>query len=281
MGKQKHCRGFYLWLQIAFVGLFALVFFSYSRVKAASLTQGYHIRSTAVIGTVVSSTKNGGSDIAPTTSDNQNQLVGVIVGAKNSIIDLQPKGTDVRVGLSGTVQLLVTDLNGSISKGDYLIISPLSGVAMKDTPEQTALKYIAVANEGFDSKSANVRSIDVKSSDGGSQKTNAGLIQAQLLIQDRPAQTPKQKTNFVLNIADKIAGRKVSLAQVIGSLVVLVTTLLITGLLLNSSIRGSFISLGRNPLSKPAIVNNLMRVLALGLLILVVGIAMAYVILVI
>jgi hypothetical protein len=50
--------------------------------------------------------------------------------------------------------------------------------------------------------------------------------------------------------------------------------------MLQGSIRGSFVALGRNPLSKSTIISNLFKIVAIGLLILEVGAAAAYVILV-
>ena len=66
----------------------------------------------------------------------------------------------------------------------------------------------------------------------------------------------------------------------IGSLVFL-SSLLVAGFFVTSSIRGSFVSIGRNPMASAVIYRNLAQVTAAAVVIILIGSALAYVILVI
>lgn len=262
-------------------GLIAVVFIYAPKIVAASFTQGYHADNKVVVGAVVSTLANDATRIEDTTLNTEDLMAGVVTGSVSGIIDLQPKGSDLRVGTSGEVSLLVTDYGGQIKTGDYLIISPIAGVAMRDSPDSDAKKYIGIAKQDFNASAGSVRQIDVAINDGSTKKANAGPLKAQLLLQDRPEQKNKTSQNFFIVIGSKIAGKRVSAGQLIAATAVFATTISLTGLLLNSSVRGSFISLGRNPLSRPAIISNLLRVLSLCTLILMAGLTMSYIILLI
>jgi len=245
---------------------------------ASSLSQGYHSSETISVGTVVSLTKSGSNEIQTTTSLNESSLLGVAVDSKNAIVDLQPQGSDVRVAISGEAPILVSDTNGAIKAGDNLIISQVAGVAMKDSATNTtAKKYIAVASESFDNKSPSAKQVTIKQN-GADKSVAVGLIKAKILLSDRQSSA---KPNPFLAFVENLIGRPVGTAQLIGSVAVFITTFTFTGLLLNGSVKGAFVSLGRNPLSKPAIISNMIRVSVIALVILIAGVAMAYVILLI
>lgn len=272
----------YLFVLIKFT--FALCFIcciSTSSVLAAgSLTQGYHSDKPLTLGTVVSVTKEGGSDIEKTTTDNEERLAGVVVDAKDAIIDLQTKGTDVRVAINGDVNILASDLNGEVKAGDYLIASPLAGITMRDLSSGPNKKYVAIANQSFNLNSSGISKVSTELKDGTKKEVNIGLISAKLVLGDRPA--PASENKSALNsLGENIVGKPVNNSQVFAASAVFITTFSLTGLLLHGSIRGSFISLGRNPLSQTSIVGSLVRVISLGIVILVTGVATSYVILLI
>ena len=264
-----------------FTGVLALLVLSANFAPlalGAALAQGYHTNQAITAGTVVSLTKSGSNEIQTTDNSNEELILGVAVDSKNAIVDLQPQGSDVRVAISGEVPVLVTNSNGDIKSGDNLIISQISGVAMKDSPQSTAKKFVAVASESFSSSTALAKQVTIKLN-GASKVVSVGLIKAKILLSDR--QSNVVKPNPFVAFVENLIGRPVGTAQLIGSVAVFITTFSFTGLLLNGSIKGAFVSIGRNPLSKPTIIGNMIRVSVVGLVILIAGIAMAYVILLI
>jgi len=262
-------------------GMFVFVFVSTSLVHAASQTQSYHSSSSLALGTVVSTTGAGSNNLTTATLQNEPLMVGVVANTKDGVVGLQQSGTNVTVATTGQATLLVTDATGNINSGDNLVISPIAGVATKDTTDTTAKKYVAIASQSFSSSSSNSQSVSVTYADGSTKSVDVGTIQVKLNLVNRPPNPNTQNQNFILALLTRLIGKPVNKAKLIAATVVLVTTLLITFVLLQGSIRGSFVALGRNPLSKPIILSNLFRVVALSILILEVGIAISYMILVV
>ncbi|HSX53227.1 MAG TPA: hypothetical protein VLF90_02575 [Patescibacteria group bacterium] len=251
----------------------ALILFALNPIvlAAASIAQGYRSNLPLTTGTVVS--VKSGNEVVPTTEQNQKTVIGVAVGSSDAIIDVQPHDSDIRIAINGETSLVVSNINGDIKAGDSLIISSISGVAMKDSRDSQATKYIAVANQDFTSKSQNAKTVSISLNDGTKQNVSIGVIDAKLLLTNR---TPVKNQNILFATAEKLAGRPVSNVQILAASAVIIATLLLTGLLLQGSIKGAFISIGRNPLSKPMIVANLFKVLAVGLLIMGAGLAISY-----
>src|SRR5690242_15811211 len=122
-------------------------------VLATTFTQGYVSSSPLSIGTVVSLADKGSNQIESTNETNDRQVLGVVgANSDNSIIDLQAKGSNIKIAVSGDSEILVTDSGGEIKQGDSLVISPLSGIAMKDNSSSKATKYLGIAKESFSSK---------------------------------------------------------------------------------------------------------------------------------
>src|ERR1700733_10569731 len=101
--------------QLIFITAIAscLIAVNLSTVLAATVSQAYHGSSSLVLGTVVS-TETNGKDLGKTSLDNESRLVGVVIGSNDSVIDVQPGGSDIRVGYSGQVSVLVSDISGNI-----------------------------------------------------------------------------------------------------------------------------------------------------------------------
>jgi len=255
-----------------------LSLFVWASVLAGAISQGYHSNIPLSEGTIVSAVKNSNKEIEKTNLENESLLAGIVTNDSKSVISLQPKGTDIGVVVNGEVNLLVTDINGDIEQGDYLIISPLAGVAMKDSLNSQAKKYIAVAAQSFNKKSAGVKPVPVELNNGQHKDVSVGIMLANLVLSNR-VDKANSKQNTVLVFAQRIAGKPVNNIRLISSVAVFMSTLFLTGLLLNGSIKGSFISLGRNPLSKTIILNNLFRIIAFGIVILTAGTAISYTIL--
>ncbi len=249
-------------------------------VLATSFTEGYESSAPVKIGTVVSLSKTGSNQIENTTEANDSRVLGVVAGANDSIIDLQPKGSNIKVAVSGETQILVTDSGGDIKQGDSLVISPLSGIAMKDNLDTKATKYLGVAKESFSSQSAGAQEVSVELSNGSKKNVAIGKIQASIILSERQAGKGPQNRNFLTSIGERIAGKPVSSLRVVASAAVLVSTLSITGFMLNASIKGSFVSLGRNPLARISIITNLMRVIVVVLVLFGAGLTAAYFVLV-
>ncbi len=251
-------------------------------VLATSFTEGYESTTPVSVGTVVSLAKKGSNQIENTTETNDSRVLGVVGGDGNdSIIDLQGKGSNIKVAISGDSDMLVTDIGGEIKQGDSLVISPLSGIAMKDNSDSKASKFLGVAKESFSAKSTSSKEVSVTLSNGNKKTVAVGKIQATVLITERLPGNGQKSSNLFTSLGERIAGKSVSSLRVAAATAIIISTIAITGFMLNASIKGSFVSLGRNPLARVSIITNLMRVVVIVLMLFGAGLTAAYFVLII
>jgi len=251
-------------------------------VYGAVVTRGYSTKELLPAGTVVSLEKKGSNTIEKATTDNELLIAGVVTGAEDSLLDLQPEGSVVRVATEGGLNVLAATVNGDINNGDKLILSPLAGIMAKDNPDMKNGKYLGVSTGTLNDQSPGAKQIEVDQSNGDKKKVTIGQISAKLMISERKPTISSASTdgnNPVTRLAKQITGKSVSMAKIIASMVVLVTTLTITGVLLYSSIRGTFTSLGRNPLARNSLMTGLVRVIIVSVLVLAGGGVASYTIL--
>lgn len=266
-------------LGLALLGAIVLGVFIPSLVLATTFTETYKSDKPVGVGTVVSLSSSQTSTIENTTPANDTGVIGVVASDDSSIIDLQSKNTNLKIALDGDAQILVTDLAGNIKTGDYLIISPLSGIAMKDGQGFPATRYIGVAQQEFSSTSSGVKQVSATESNGNKKTVNVGLIKANIFITARPPQKSTRARSFLTTIGEKIVGKPVSTIRVVTSAIILLSTLIVSGLMLNASVRGTFVSLGRNPLARSSLVANLMKIILVSLIIFETGLVSAYLVL--
>lgn len=248
-------------------------------VFAGAVTQGFKTSIAMPTGAVVSLAKGSSDTVEKTTFENEASLIGVSAAAKDALIDLQPAGSLIRVAVSGDTTLLVTNLNGDITPGDQLVISPLSGIATKINEDVSTKKVIAAAGEKFDKTATNTKQVQVTMPDGSKKDVIVGRISAKLLLNDRSDKKASAQSNILASVGQKLTGKPTSPLKLVASSVIAVSTFALAGLILNGSIKGSFISLGRNPLSRDSIVSSLFRASLLAVVITAMGLALAYLIL--
>lgn len=251
-------------------------------VYGAVVTRGYSAKELVPAGTVVSLEKKGSNTIEKATPENELLIVGVVTGANNSLLELQPEGSVVRVATEGGLDVLASTVNGDINNGDKLILSPLAGIMAKDNPDMKNGKYLGVSTGTLNKETLGAKQIEVDQINGDKRKVTIGKISAKLMISERKPSISSITTegnNAITRLAKQITGKSVSMAKTIAALVVLITTMIIAGVLLNSSIRGTFLSLGRNPLSHDSLMTGLVRVIIVSLIVLVGGATAAYAIL--
>ena len=249
-----------------------------SLVDAGAVTQGYKVKTEMASGTIVSIASGSSDTVEKSDTKNESDLVGVIAAEGDSLIDLRPAGSEVRVAVSGDTSVLVSDINGEIKEGDQIAISPLAGVGMKLSDDIDNTKVVATASQALDKVSSDVSKTEVEMASGAKKAVTIGRISVNLLLNDR-ASASKKNTNFLSSVGEKITGKQTDPVKVIASTAVSVSTLALAGMILNGSVKGSFISLGRNPLSKESIINGLLRAVLLAIVIIAFGLSLSYMVL--
>lgn len=247
----------------------------FSHVGATStISQGYSADEQLPVGSIVSLATNTSDKVELSNSSNSDNILGVVINKEGSLLSLSNgTGTQVQVVTSGTVSILVSNINGSISRGDHITSSPVTGVGMKATGN---VRVIGIAQGDFTEGSKQIYTDD----EGVERTIYVGTIP--LLVSVSYYFKEPDKTlipSAIQNIANALAGRSVSALPIVISSIIFLVMIIIVASIVFSMVRSSIISVGRNPMSQSAIYRDLVQLSALVLVILAVGIAAIYLVL--
>lgn len=262
--------------------LAALVFVGFVSVPAsaaddtAAISQGYKTEGEVTPGTIVSFTdKSKTGAVAAANIDSADRLVGVV--ARNPLVELSGGALQTQVVINGTVLVLVSTINGAVSYGDKIAASPISGVGMKATESGLVLGTVA---KDF-SEAQQITERKVRDRKGNMQTVKIGLLPVQVNISYYRAPDDDQTIlpAFLQQFVNAVAGRPVGLIRALIALALLVTGFGAAAVLIYASVRSSIISIGRNPLSAPAVHRSLFEVGAMSGGILLVMVIAVYLVL--
>jgi hypothetical protein len=161
---------------------------------------------------------------------------------------------------------LVSDQNGAINAGDYITLSPVDGIGMKDNSSLPIV--VAQALSAFNGTGP-VIGTDKVTTPTGSETVHLGLISASIAIGHNPLlvssnnSVPKVLSQF----AKTVTGKDVSSWRIWLGVAILAVIAFIVGSMLYGAVRSSLISIGRNPLSKKAITKGFVEVVLSALII--------------
>lgn len=229
---------------LAFIGIFA------SNVYAQSIPEV--VRNFGK-GTIVSFDANSQSFVELASLKNIQSLSGV------SKMERTRNSSDVDtfdIARSGTYEVLVSDINGAIKKGDEVSVSSIPGVGARFTDQARAL---GEAQTNFDVDSSEDITSFVDSLGIPVQGVvRAGLIEVNIAI------TPFEgdgniANNIVDSFTDELARRGVGLLQFLIASFVLLTSIVLASRMARKASKESIQAIGRNPLSKEAINSSLRK----------------------
>lgn len=229
---------------------------------ATYIAESYAVESSIPMNAIVSLKNNSSDSIEPSNTGNVDSMIGVVIDRSDASISLSNgKENQAQIAKTGTLQVLVSDINGAVEQGDYITASPINGVGMRATGS-TKVLGIAQNNltNGVDQK--------VKSAEGSEQTVKVGTVPVLVSVS---GYIEKSDESFIprpiQEIANTLAGRTVSPLPILLSLGVFVVTLIVVTVIIYSMVRNGIISVGRNPLSSSAIYRNVMllSVLVLGI----------------
>lgn len=222
----------------------------------SSIAQGFQTNDANVkTGAVVSLKAGSPNTVELSTIKNLPEVIGVV--GSSSLIELSDGVTSVKIVTSGTTPTLVSDINGTIRTGDRITTSPIAGVGMKAT---TSGLVIATAQSNFSNAASEMRTVKDKS--GKDQAVRIGAVRAQ--IDKVYYEAPGDQNSFLppawQDFANNVAGHQVSPIRVMLASLLGVVLFGVIAVLLYSAVRSSIISIGRNPLSEPAVHKSLLQV---------------------
>lgn len=239
-----------------------------------SLSESYSSKDNLAVGSLVSVMDNQTDVIEASESSNVDNLLGVVIASGSSLLTLSSgKDDQVQVATSGTLPVIVSDINGEIVRGDHVTAGPIKGVGMRATAN---VRVVGIAQ----GKMTNVKQQKYKDSDGVEKTMKLGEVP--VLVNVAYYFKEPEKTIVpaaVQNVANSLAGREVGTVPILIAGAIFLIMLIIVASLVYSMIRSSIISVGRNPLSQSAIYRDLVQLSGLVLAILGVGLVSIYLVL--
>lgn len=239
-----------------------------------TISQGYSTDGPLPLGSLVSLEKTNSDRVAASTTNNADRILGVVINSDSSLLSVTNNTKQqVQVATSGTVPVLVSDINGEIKAGDHITASPLSGVGMKASAN---VRIVGIAQSDVQG----ARKETYKDKSGKEQTVTLG--QVPVIVNVAYYFKEPEKTvvpGAIQNVANAIAGREVSTLPIILSAGVFLVMLIVVSSIVYSMIHSSIISVGRNPMSQGAIYRDLIQLSTLVIAILAVGLITIYFIL--
>jgi hypothetical protein len=205
---------------------------------------------------------------------NKGKVVGIVTTIDANLLTLTNAEAKVHITTSGEAPTYVTDLNGDIKKGDFIAVSPLAGVGMKAGDDDALV--VGIALEDFNNDTASSQQVSTVQGSGRTVLVNK--IKVNVEPQDRGRQAQKERPFLVL-FGQSVTGKSVSQTQVIVAMVLFFLLLVVEGSIIYGAIHSTIISIGRNPLARSALYQQLLQVSWLSLLVLLFGLGAIYAIL--
>lgn len=251
-----------------FLGIILACFFVLpSSVSADNIVKSFKTNNTLAVGRIVAIDSSNPDTVVLASQNQLAEIYGVVVEQKNVAVTLSIPDHSTYVASTGTYPVFVSNEDGTIKAGDYLSISSVDGIAAKASGNQDYI--VGQALENFDGNS------------GDSFQHIDKYAVARINVNINPGKNPLSKTdlavpNFLLRLTTSIAGKQVSSLRIYISLLIFLLTVAIAGGLIWISARSSISSIGRNPLSKHAVLRGLSVVIGASVLVMIGGLAGAY-----
>lgn len=230
------------------------------------------------VGMVVSVSTNSTDDskIERATQATNQRVVGVVTNFDNSFVTVASSNTTVLVESEGEVDAYVSDMGGEVTQGNLLVLSPLKGVLMK-AKENDSAPIVGIA--AADAKSAVTSAAYEVNGNGNKKSTNIAKIKINLNRQGASSNNAAQDPSSLAKLGKSIVGREVGETRVFVALVLFVIVLIAEGGILYGAISSAITALGRNPLARKVIRQELVRVIVVAVVVLLVGLGAVYAVL--
>lgn len=263
-----------VWLALSgIVGLYLMPAVSYGITPMAT---GYNSDDKLPLASIISLKKGSTRDIEPTTMDNIDNMLGVVINPENSLLTVtNGLENETQVATNGEVRVLVSDINGSIKRGDHITASAIAGVGMKTT---TNARVLGIAQDDLIEGETN--QYTYRDKEGNEKMVRLSTIPVQVNISYYFKEPDKTLVPSALqNVANSFAGKQVSTMPILISMAIFIVTIIVVVIIIYSTIKSSIISVGRNPMSQSAIYRSLIQISALVIAILAVGVIAIYLVL--
>jgi hypothetical protein len=262
-------------LRLLVISASCLVVFAVLGSSVLAIARGYTTEDKGLqTGMVVSLTTQGGDEqVERATQDSSSRVVGVITTIEGSLVTVSSGTAQVLVESEGQVDVYVSDINGTVEKGDLLILSPLKGILMKASPNSTS-KIIGIAAQAVGQTSSyEFQDVDQ------TKQTQIAKIKIDLSYLGGANSGISISDSALAKLGKAVVGRDVGEIRVVIALIIFVIVLIAEGSILYGAISNAITALGRNPLARKIIRAELFRVILVAIVVLLVGLASVYAVL--
>ncbi len=199
------------------------------------------------------------------------RVIGFSTTVEESLVSVARADRPVYVATDGTVSALIADTNGPVRSGDLLRLSSLRGILERANDNEAG---IATALNDSDFSNAET----YLTSDGIS--TSAEKIDVSINNQALYSQGDEIAEQSTLEqFGYRVTGKNIGEIRVLAALIIFMLVMIAEGGIIYGAISSSMNALGRNPLAKKAIRQELFRVMLITLLVLAIGLGSIFAIL--
>ncbi len=206
------------------------------------------------------------------TQASSDRVVGIVTTIDTSLVTVGSGVAKVLVESEGQTEAYVSDINGPVSQGDNLVLSPLKGVLMK-LSANVPTTVIALAATG-----SITETVYSYQDNGQPKETNISKISINLNRQGVDIGIV-ESDSALAKLGRSIVGKDVGEIRVLIALIIFIIVLIAEGGIIYGAVSSAITALGRNPLARKAIRSELLRVAAIAVAVLLLGVAAVYAVL--
>jgi hypothetical protein len=247
------------------------------------ITQSYNADPSVQLGMVVKLKDKDPKSVEPVKAEDATKILGVVIPQSNATIVLTPQSVtkqQVLVTNNGHFSMLVSNQNGPVKVGDYIMISAIAGIGMK-AGDSSDTQVIGKAAGNFTGTANVIGQVDLSDTLGRKTSVSIGRVPIDIQITHNPLF--QKHADYVPaglgKLAQTVATHPVSTARIyLGGIIILITAFIAINMFY-SGIRGGMIAVGRNPLTKKSIIGSLIQTVVAGLIVFTAGVFAVYLIL--
>jgi hypothetical protein len=261
--------------------LIIAVCFSISTLNCFAITESisnpYKTTTNIKPGSIVSLDIYQQNEVVAANTTNEQRLVGVTVSNQQSLLAVNNASNTTQVVSNGISNTLVSTINGPISIGSQIAVSPLSGVGDNAS---VGSKIVGIAEAPFNSSTPGAISQNIYDSSKHLHKIYVGYTPVLIAINGNINTTSNGGfIDNLRNLVSDIAGHTISNTSLILICTITFITLVAIIVLIYGAITGGLISIGRNPLARGSILVSIGQIFLMVLIIAAISVTIIYFIL--
>ena len=255
--------------------------FSFSSLNCLAITESisnpYQTASPIKAGSIVSLVTTKQNEVVAANTTNESRLVGVTVNNQQSLLAVNDASNTTQVISNGIADTLVSTINGSISIGSQVAVSPLSGVGENAS---SGSRVVGIAEAAFNPSTAGSLAQNIYDTNKHVHKIYVGYIPVLIAVNSNTSTSANGGfINSLHNLVNNLSGRTISNTSLLLIYIITIVAFIAIIVLIYGAITGGLISIGRNPLAKSSILSSLGQIFFMVLIIAATSIIIIYFIL--